>query len=125
MTIAEITRRARDLSLKRFSKKSGIVIALLDTSVYTRSLLAINCQFKNAPVAARYLTRIPKYQRHIWHLVEQAITNHSYRTHRHSAQLLQDLMTCHRAHNQINLLLIAVYIYCRTTDLSDYILVDR
>src|SRR5699024_10684111 len=52
MTIAEITRRARDLSLKRFSKKSGIVIALLDTSVYTRSLLAINCQFKNAPVAS-------------------------------------------------------------------------
>src|SRR5699024_12325376 len=51
MTIAEITRTARDLSLKRFSKKSGIVIALLDTSVYTRSLLAINCQFKPAPVA--------------------------------------------------------------------------
>src|SRR5690625_2576301 len=52
MTIAEITRSARDLSLKRFSKKSGIVIALLDTSVYTRSLLAINCQFKNAHVAS-------------------------------------------------------------------------
>src|SRR5699024_9163868 len=51
MTIAEITRRARDLSLKRFSKKSGIVIAFLDTSVYIRSLLAINCLFKNAPVA--------------------------------------------------------------------------
>src|SRR5699024_3418893 len=50
MTIAEITRRARDLSLKRFSKKSGIVIALLDTSVYTRSLLAINSQFKNEAV---------------------------------------------------------------------------
>src|SRR5699024_3385024 len=52
MTIAEITRRALDLALKLFSNKSGIVIALLDTSVYTRRLLAINCQFKNAPVAS-------------------------------------------------------------------------